>query len=224
MKATISGSTGFSGKVSLQKILLVCGILSSLFYAGMDVFAGSRWQGYSFANNAFSDLSSIGAPSRPTILLLSPIYAALVIAFGLGVWWSAGRKRSLRAIGGLLVAYALVSLVWPQFFPEDLTGSMSAFTNTMHIILAGVSVLLFLLQLGFGTFALGKWFRIYSIGTILLLLVFGAYTAEVGAQFVSGQRTPGFGVEERILIYGYMLWVLVLAVVLLRAERGGKKL
>src|SRR5579883_2762012 len=93
----------------LRKILLGCGILSSLLYVADDILAGASWRGYDFTAQAFSDYSAIGAPTRPLILLVSPIYSALVIAFGAGVWWSAGRRWSRRLIGALLVVYALVS-------------------------------------------------------------------------------------------------------------------
>jgi hypothetical protein len=202
----------------LRTVLLVCGIVSSLFYAGMDVIDGTRWQEYSWLSQEFSRLSAIGAPSRPIHLVLSPIYAALVIAFGLGVWWSAGRKRALRVIGGALVVYALVSFAWPQFFPEDLTAPVSAFTNTMHIIIAAVIVVSWMLTLGFGATAFGKWFRLYSIGTLLIVLVFGgALTFPQAAVMAAGQPTPWLGLTERINIYSFMLWVVVLSITLLRA-------
>jgi hypothetical protein len=40
-----------------------------------------------------------------------------------------------------------------------------------------------------------------------------------GAQLVIQQPMPWAGVTERIMIYGYLLWVVVLAIVLLRAEK-----
>jgi len=204
----------------VRKVLLICGVLSSLFYAGMDVIGGTRWQSYNWISQEFSRLSAIGAPSRPLHLVLSPIYTVLVVAFGLGVWWSAGRRRALRVVGGLLVVYGLVRLVWPQFFPENLSEPVGAFTNTMHIILTGVIVLTILLQLGFGATAFGKGFRLYSIGTFLAVIVFGILTGPQAAAMAAGQPTPWLGLTERINIYAYMLWVLVLAVVLLRAEKG----
>jgi len=219
METTISGS-GSSGKVLLKKVLLICGILSSLLYAGMDVIGGTRWQNYSWISQEFSRLSSIGAPSRPIHLVLSPVYTVLVVAFGLGVWWSAGRKRALCIVGGALVVYAVVSLVWPQFFPEDLTAPVSAFTNTMHIILTVVTVFSWMLILGFGATAFGKRFRLYSIGTLLTVLVFGALSGLQGAALAAGQPTTWLGLTERINIYSFMLWAAVLAVVLLRAEKG----
>jgi len=205
-------------KVLLVKVLLFCGILSSLLYISMDVLAGMQWLNYSWISQEFSRLSSIGAPSRPVILAFSPIYTILVAGFGLGVWWSAGRKRALRVVGGMVIVYALVSFVWPQFFPEDLTASVSAFTNTMHIILTIVTVFSWMLILGFGATAFGKWFRIYSIGTLLTVLLFGALTGSQAAALATGQPTPWLGITERINIYSFMLWVVVLAIFLLRAQ------
>src|SRR5512143_3508394 len=118
-----------------RKALLVCGVLSSLFYAAMDVVGGTRWGNYSWMSQEFSRLSAIGAPSRPLHLVLNPIYSLLVIAFGVAVWQSAGRRLALRVIGAALIAYALVSFTWPQFFPEDLSKPVGALTNTMHIVI-----------------------------------------------------------------------------------------
>jgi hypothetical protein len=202
-----------------ERLLLACGIVSSLFYAGIDVIGGTRWQGYSWIAHEFSRLSAIGAPSRPLHLVLSPVYTVLVVAFGLGVWWSAGRRRALRVVGGLLVVYALTSLLWPQFFPEDLTAPVSAFTNAMHIILTGVTVFSWMLILGFGATAFGKRFRLYSIGTLLAVLVFGVLTGPQAAALAAGESTPWLGLTERMNIYSFMLWVVVLAIGLLRAQR-----
>jgi hypothetical protein len=222
MKTQIIGSDATVGPVvsrrsTLRKGLLVCGALSSLFYASMDVLAGTRWQYYNWLSQEFSRLSAIGAPSRPIILSLSPVYTLLVVAFGLGVWWSAGGKRALRVVGGSLVTYALVSLVWPQFFPEDLTMSVSALTNTMHIVLTVVTVVTWLLILGFAAAAFGKRFRLYSIITLLMVIGFGASTGPQAAAMIAGQPTPWLGLTERLNIYSFMLWVIVLAFSLLRA-------
>jgi hypothetical protein len=223
MKTITAGSnemfeSSSTRNVTLQKVLLFCGIFSSLFYAGMDLIGGIRWQSYSWISQEFSRLSAIGAPSRPLHLVLSPVYTVLVIAFGLGVWRSTGRSRTRRVIGVLLVVYALVSLIWPQFFPEDLSQAVSAFTNAMHIILTVVTVLSILLQIGFGAAAFGMRFRLYSIGTLLIVLVFGVLAGQQAPAMAAGQPTPWVGLLERINIYSYMLWVVALAVALLRTQ------
>ena len=75
-----------------QKVLLVCGILSSLLYAAMNVFVPMRYEGYSSASQTVSELSAIGAPTRPLWVLLGVAYTLLVTAFGWGVWASARRE------------------------------------------------------------------------------------------------------------------------------------
>lgn len=223
MKTSIVGSNEILGSPvnrhsMLRKVLLICGIVSSLFYAAMDVIGGTRWQAYSWISQEFSQLSAIGAPSRPVHLVLSPVYTMLVVAFGLGTWWSAGRKSGLRVVGGALVVYSLVSLVWPQFFPEDLTKTVSAFTNTMHILITVVTVLSWILILGFAANLFGKRFRLYTIGTVLTVLMFGGVlTGSQAAARLAGQPAPWLGLMERINIYSFMLWVIVLAIGLLRA-------
>jgi len=84
------------------------------------------------------------------------------------------------------------------------------------MMLTGVLVLLLLLAIGFGAFALGRRFRVYSFGTLLTLVVFGALTARYAARLAAGQPTPGLGILERINIYASLLWVAVLATALLR--------
>jgi hypothetical protein len=213
----MNGST-LSRSSAFQKILLACGVLSSLFYAAMDVIDGLQWQHYSWISQEFSRLSAIGAPSRPIHLALSPIYSLLVIAFGLGVWASAGSRRALKVMGAGLILYAVNSIIWPWFFPENLSQPVSALTNTMHLVLTAVTVVSWLVILGFATGAFDKPFSRYSIATLLTVLVFGALTAPQGAALAAGQPTPWLGLTERINIYSFMLWAIVLALVLIREQ------
>jgi hypothetical protein len=206
----------------VRKVLLICGILSSLLYVGADILAAMLYEGYSYTSQTISELSAIGAPTRPLLALTGIVYLFLVIAFGLGVWKSAGRRRSLRITGGLLVAYGLVGFVWP-FAPmhqrEVLAAGGGTLSDTMHLILSAVDSLLFLLIIGFGAAAFGKRFRLYSIATIIALLVFGALTGMDAPRVGANEPTPWLGVMERINVFGAMLWILVLSIVLLREEK-----
>jgi hypothetical protein len=219
METTISGSTDSSGKVLLKKVLLICGILSSLLYVGTDILAGTLYPGYSFSNQAISELSAIGSPTRPLVAPILTIYIVLLIAFGLGVWRSAGRNRALRVTGGLWIVIGLIGLAWTPF-PMHLGEPVSSLANTIHSIFAGVQVLSTLLAIGFGAVACRNWFRFYSIGTILTLLAAGVVGFGLAAAQGGIAPPQWFGVIERINVYGYLLWVAVLAVVLLRMEKG----
>ena len=211
-------------KVSLNKFLLICGILSSLLYVSTDILAGVVWEGYSFTNQAISELSAIGAPTRPLVAPLLAIYIVLLLAFGFGVWKSAGKNRALRITGCLWIGIALIGLAWTPF-PMHLGESLDSFANTMHSIFAGIQVVSTLLAIGFGAVAYRNWFRFYSIGTILTLLVAGFVAFWLAAAHGGIAPPQWFGLIERINVYGYLLWVTVLAIVLLRKENGqsGKK-
>jgi hypothetical protein len=87
----------------------------------------------------------------------------------------------------------------------------------MHAIITGVGVLFYLLAIGFGATALGKRFRLYSVGTILILVVFGTLSGLDGPRLAANLPTPWMGVWERINIYVTMFWIMVLAIALLRA-------
>ena len=197
-------------------LLLICGILSSLLYVCGDILAAMWYPGYSYIDQSISQLSAIGAPTRPFVGTILAVWDALVIAFGIGVWASAGRKRSLRVTGMLLVIVGALGLVG-QFFPSwsmQLSGGLAA--NTMHLIAGGVGALLTLLYIGFGAAADGKAFRLYSIATILTFLVSGTLTGMQIPRIDAQLSAPWVGVMERVMFYSYLLWILVFAVVRIR--------
>ena len=212
--------------MKIQKVLLVCGILSSLLYVGMTVFAAMRWQSYSSTSQTISELSAIGAPTRALWVLLAIPYTLLVTAFGWGVWKSAGRIRALRIVGGLIVAYGALGVVWP-FAPmhlrEELAAGRSTPSDTIHIVLGSVTVLLMLLAIGFGTAAFGKCFRLYSTTSMIILIAFGALTFLDAPRVATNLPTPLLGVWERINLGVFLLWVVVLATVLLRVPEADMK-
>lgn len=206
-----------ASRSTLRKVLLACGIAASLVYVAANMLGAMRWQGYSSTNQAVSELSAIDAPSRPLIVPLMLAHGVLALAFGIGAVWSAGRNRSLRISCWLLVGVGAVDLAAP-LFPMHLRGVEGSLTDTMHIIVTGVTVVLFLLAIGFGAAAFGRRFRLYSLVTLVTLLVFGAVAGMQGPQIAANEPTPWHGVYERINIGGYLLWMAVLAVALLRTR------
>jgi len=207
----------------MRKALLVCGILSSLFYFALNIFIPMQWEGYDSTSQVVSELSAVGAPTRLSWTLLCVLYTLLVTAFGWGVWESAGRNRYLRIAGWLLVLYGALGILWPvapMHLRETLAAGGATLSDTMHITLGAVTEIIYLLALGFAAAALGKPFRIYSVVTFIILMVFGVLTF-LGAPGVSAnQPTPLLGIWERINIGIFLLWVVVLAIILLRADKG----
>jgi CubicO group peptidase (beta-lactamase class C family)/hypothetical membrane protein len=208
-----------------RKVLLVCGILSSMLYIATDVLGGMRYEGYSFTSQAISELMARGAPSEAFVDPLFIAYGVLALAFGVGVRREGvGHRRTLRITGALLMGYAALGFAGPTLFEMNRRGAASLHGDTPHVLLAGALVLLTLLTIGFGAFALGRRFRIYSLATLVTVILFGALTAPYGARLAAGQPTPGFGVLERINVYSSLLWVAVFAVALLRRRDTGAQL
>lgn len=201
-----------------RKLLLLCGIAASVLYVGMDIAGAMRWQGYSAASQAVSELRALGSPSRALLVPLSAVYSVLVIAFGCGVWASAGRQRALRVTGAMLVVIEVTGLAVTLFFPLHLRGVEPTYTDTMHAVLSGVSVVFIALAIGFGATVFGRRFRYYSIATLVTVLGFGAaaglYVPRIDAQL----STPWLGVVERVCIGAYIVWVVVLATLLVRSR------
>ncbi|MBA4056577.1 MAG: hypothetical protein C0490_17815 [Marivirga sp.] len=82
-----------------------------------------------------------------------------------------------------------------------------------------MALLFMMLLMGFGAAALGKQFRLYTIATWIVFIIFGVLTWMESPGIEANLPTPWIGVWERINIGAFMLWVVVLAIVLLRKEK-----
>lgn len=206
-----------------RRALVACGIPASLLYTVADVTGARRWKGYRYNEQSVSELMAIGTPSRPLVLPIFKAHGALVTAFGVGVWRSAAGSRALRVCGASLVGVGVdgfVTGLWsPMHRREELRTTERTLTDTMHRVLTGSLVGFILLAVGSGAGAFGRRFRRYSIGTLPAMFAGAAATA-AGVRRVEAQRpTPWVGITERINIYGYLLWLEVLAIGLLRRHR-----
>jgi Protein of unknown function (DUF998) len=203
-----------------RKFLLFCGVLASLLYIAMNIFIPFLDKGYNWVSQTVSELSAVDAPTRPIWFVLGIIYTLLVAAFGWGVFKSAGEKRSLRIVGILMFLHGVLGLTWsPMHQREVLAAGGGTFTDTWHIVMSVITVLLMFLSIGFGAAAFGKAFRFYSIVTILVFIVFGAWTFSEAPNVDKNGSTPFIGLWERINIAAFMAWMLVFSVILLKLEK-----
>lgn len=192
----------------VRKVLLACGIVSSLVYLSIDLAALLRYPGYDVFSQTISELSAIGAPSRSLVVALGAAYDVLLIAFGVGIWLSAGGKRALRVVGTLLIAAAVYGSFWPPMHPR---GTAVTLTDTLHIVWTVGWLLLTMVAMGFAGVALGKRFLYYTIATIVIVLLFGALTGLQGPRIPAQLPTPWAGITERINIGAFLIWIVVLA-------------
>lgn len=212
--------TNVAPRGSLRTALLACGPLVAVVQIAGDVVAAARYPGYSYLHMTVSELSAIGAPTRPFQAAVGLVFDALVVAFAAGVWLVAGGRRGLKATAALLGLFALNGIVW-GLFPMQQRGNEMAFTDFAHIAGAVVQVATIVLFIAFGSGADGRRFRIVSIAMIVAILLAGALAGTQAGQVAAGGATPYLGLIERVAFYGPGVWILLLAIELLRQGRQG---
>ena len=211
-------------RIDWRAILLVCAMLSAPLYIAMDLTSALLYDGYNYKDQTISELSAIGAPTRPFWIPLGFAYSGLLIAGAIGIWKSAGHSRGLMIIAVLVGIVGILGYVgWP-FAPmhqrEVLAAGGGTTSDTMHLILGGINTVLFFLMLALGALAMGKNFRLYSIATILLMVIFGTLMGLETADVADNEPTPWLGIWERLAVESPMVWITVLAAVLLYRMRG----
>lgn len=195
-----------------EKALIVCGIISSLWYVVINIYVPIQYEGYSLSSFTVSELSAIGAPTRHLWIALVMLYPLLFAALGWGVLKCARQNRPLRIVGGLIIFYSIFNFYWP---PMHMRGEEPTLTDTLHIVWATVTVILMWLIMGFSAAAFGIRFRIFTITSILLHIVFGILTSLEAPNIPTNGPTPMIGVWERINIAIFMFWVIVFSIMML---------
>lgn len=200
----------------VRSVLLICGAVAALTYVVTDIAAGILYPGYSFIDQAVSELFAIGAPTSRIVVPLFSLSSLLLAAFAVGLWVSSRHNRFLRLMAVMFGGSALVAVVLWNFFPMHMRGSAPGFTDTMHLILSTNPFVL--LSIVFGVAAFRNWFRFYTVTTILILLVTAALAFQYAPGILANRPTPGLGLCERVAQYSYELWQVTLAIILLRVR------
>ena len=124
-----------------------------------------------------------------------------------------------------MILNIVIGLFWPPMHQRGvLAAGGGTLTDILHIVWTMITVPLMLLAISFGASGFEKGFRIYSILTIVAMLLFGILTGLNSPKMEANLPTPLIGVWERICIGAYMLWVIVLAIILLRREKNAGSL
>jgi hypothetical protein len=195
---------------------LTCGVLAPLVYIGSDIAASLLYPGYSFAEQAPSELFAIGAPTSTLVVPLFSLSSALYVALAIGIWRRAGGRRPLQILALLVAANGIDSLALWTLFPMHMRGVTPTFTDEMHLILAINPFVLLSLVVGVATFR--DWFRGYSIATILILFALASIAFSYVPAANANLPTPWLGLTERTAQYAHQLWHAVLAIMLLKRQ------
>ena len=206
-----------------NKLLILSGILAPIAYVVTVMVGGILRPGYSHIAQYISELIEAGAPNKTILDPLFALYNILTIAFGIGLFLYVGgilenRRKMVGTVGALiLLAEGLVGFL-TVFFPQDPIGSPATATGNVHIVLASLSSLTTMLAM----LLLGLWFRV-----IPTLRNYGLFSfISLGIVFVSGgfaastiaHPGPVNGLIERITIFGFIQWLLVIGMRLYASE------
>jgi hypothetical protein len=189
-------------------------------YAAGDLLSGLRYDGYSFADQAISELSAYGSPVRPSAVTWIALQGLLGLAFDVGIWRSAGGNGALRWTAGFLLAAGVVTAPLHPFFPMSSRGMEPGFNDTMHQVLTLAFIPLVCGAVVASAVAYPGWFRRYAIGSLTVIAVSGGLTGPLMTALAENRPTPRLGAFERVNAYTMHAWTVVLAVVLMRRTLG----
>lgn len=179
------------------------------------------WPEYDSASQTVSELSAVDAPTRFLWIVLSFPYSLLMLAFAASIVRTAKENRPLSMAGKLLIVYSATGPLWyfaPMHLREVLATGGGTMSDTMHLVFAGISQLIFLSALYLSSKGLGRSFRWYSLATFIVLMLFGTLTFIEAPGVSANTPTPMIGIWERINIGVFMLWVIVLGTILLQKK------
>lgn len=205
----------------VRKLLLAGVIFSAAVYALGDLVAGLLYDGYSFRDQAISELTAFGSPVRPLMLTVMIVHGLPLLAFAVVLWRRADRV-SLRWAGALLIAAWVVGLPNHTGWAMSSRGMETGFNDTMHQLGSMVWVLIVLAVMVLSAVAYRGWFRLYTIATLLFFIGFGAASG-VAIQGIEQNSTPWAGGLERISAYVYFVWLVVFAVLVVRTSLNGRR-
>ena len=150
------------------RALLMCGAASSILYVIIDVIGAVSYPGYDYSAQAIGHVHN----GAPTASLLAPWYALwsiLFLAFTLGVWIVGRARRSLRWCAALLLAVAIVGSGL-SLFPMSQRSAVPTFSDTVHLVVAGATMVLLSAAILAGAGSFERGFRHYSAATVGVML------------------------------------------------------
>jgi len=205
-------STGESA-ISVRRVLVACGIVGAALYPLADIFATTQYPGFSYRDQAVSELFAIGAPTSAIVVPLFTSSSTLLFLFAIGMWMSANGRRVVRAMAVLMALNTIDALILWNFFPMHMRGVQQTFTDTMHGLLAIDPFLLAAMVLA--AIAFRGRFRVYTVATIVFTTTLMIMSVSLITAFIANQPTPWMGAMERAGQYATNLWYAVFATVLI---------
>lgn len=203
-----------SDSAGMQKLLPLMAILAVVIYGVGDAVSGLLYTGYSFRDQAISELTAFGSPVRPIMMTIMLVHGGLLVAFGVGLFRST-HSRALRWTGALVSAANLVTLPTHTVWAMSSRGMQTGVNDTLHAqttiafsLFVGAAIIL-------SAIAMRGWFQLFALVTLALIIGFGLAASEAMTGLAEN-NTPWAGAYERINCYAYFLWLVVFVLLALR--------
>ncbi|WP_291298474.1 DUF998 domain-containing protein [Elioraea sp.] len=198
-----------SDSAGSQKLLPLMAILAVVIYGVGDVVSGLLYTGYSFRDQAISELTAFGSPVRAFMMTIMLAHGGLLVIFGVCLFRSAC-SRALRWTGALVSAANLVTLPTHTIWAMSSRGMQTGVNDTLHAQTTIAFSLLVGAAVALSAIAIRGWFRPFAFVALAVIIAFGV--AASGAMTgITEDDTPWAGAYERINCYVYFLWLVVLA-------------
>lgn len=207
-----------------KKLLYYGGLFGSIIFLLNDIIGSIITPGFNPIVNAVSELTQAGSENAVLLSSLFLIAAIMLMVFGIGLFahYKFGQTKLIFFGGIFIILLGLFSALSGTIFPMDPFDGEATFAGNMHIILTGLNIILIVLaipMIGIGLNKINQWksFRLYSIVTVLIMVIFGASTS-----FLIMNDIEMLGLFERITIFAYQLWIFILAFMLIKNPSKSK--
>src|SRR5215208_6383502 len=198
----------------MKKIIMLCGLVASIFYLGTVLLGVLLRPGYSHISMAISELVADSAPNRSLLSSLFLLYNTLLSVFGVSLFLRANSQSRGRVSGNIgslaLMLVGIAGILMELVFPQEPGGTATTFAGTMHFVMAGVAslgtmVAILMLAFWFKNIPDLKKYVRYSFISVAIIFLSGGTTAAAMAD-----HSPLFGLLERITIFTFILWMFVI--------------
>lgn len=178
-------------------------------YVAGDVASGLRYAGYSFRDQAISELTAFGSPVRPLMMAIMLTHGALLAAAGVSLFRRAA-EASVRWTGAFLAAANLGTLPTHTVWAMSSRWMQSGLNDAMHATTTVVFGVFVAAAMGCSAVAYPGWFRFLTLVLLAVIIGFGVASASAMTGLAQND-TPWAGAFERVNCYSYFVWLVVLA-------------
>jgi len=203
-----------------QSLLAICGIIGPILKSIVVATLAFLWPGYSHVSQFMSELGAIDAPNAIVMSVTLVVFGFLMICFAFGLHKGIGQGKG-SIVGPVLVAIYGAGQVGNGIFPcapgcAD-PWEIGSFTGMMHTVTSYVGYVAILLAMLVISRRLKKdknWLSYSSFSIVIGLISIGAFL--LFSFVLSGFLIPWAGLFQRLRHGIVFLWIIVMAVRLLR--------